>query len=214
MIFNDIPENNIFELANQQIKETEFDNGFILLCTVDDTCKLFNESFDVQDISMSQKKGKTRFIVIGRSSKAKHAAGRMKVSKLIPNNKGLNTSDHNNMVSFYVTNEKLGTVAHEYDNNINFSDFKFSKIELDSYDEICRRNWNLIMLTRSGNIDEYVLENNFIEDEYRRRAGVYFERYKDGRIKYIDTVKNIHGATIRKEYINDIYGNIISEKII
>lgn len=198
-MLTNITNDSIKALANEYIDECEFSSGIILLSSISP----IDEMVKASELNINYKKNKTRFILIGRSKLAGYP-GRMKVSRLLPFNKSPQMKNHENTISFYITNEKTMEVQHTGD----IRNFDFGPGELEMYDEICRRNWNLIMLAKNDGIEED-LERCLIEDENRRFNGIDFIRDKDGNLIINTQIRNEYGASCIKTMVYDIRGNLI-----
>ena len=218
MIF-DNEYNNIKKIAEEAAKNSGFDSGFILMCDYQQQNPIQEVAgFYARDIGYYPSNKFTRLIIIGRSSKSGHT-GRMKVTVPIKiNNKNDKirnnpiTTDHDNTFSFYVSNEINGIVEHEYkEDRVRY--FEFAQGEVAFYDDLCRRNWNLIKLAKTPGRDN-ILQNAFIHDELWRLDNKPFIRYENGDIKYIEVTRNQYGAPVYHEIIEDLYGKRISDTIV
>ena len=160
-------------------------------------------------------KNEYRYVLISMGEKAKHGAGRLKVT----NFGNSNTRDHNNTTSFFVTNEKKNIVETEHLEATNMT-----REEVEYFKTLTLRNWNLIKFCRTHSGLDQECMNAFIRDEQRRLNGIDVVRDPiTGNATYLqnDEIKvwigngpGYYPKYIRSLVTEDIYGNIINKEVL
>ena len=157
---------------------------------------------------LAPNKNKTRYVLIAGNDAASHAP-RLKVTAYALPGKLPSTHNHLNTISFFVTDEKNGTVDTKFESK---GRVKLSRDEYTYFSNICRDNWNLIKLSRGQNAETCLQAMK--RDINDKRNNIPFERLENGDRIYRYTERNMYGAPIEHEIREDLNQKVISDTII